>query len=67
MPEYKDVRLQSGLMKANQVKASGAKILATTCANCQLQLNDLNEHYNLGVECVIVTDLIAYALVVQRS
>ncbi|MBI5713076.1 MAG: (Fe-S)-binding protein [Chloroflexi bacterium] len=67
MPEYKDVRLQSGLMKANQVKASGAQVLATTCANCQLQLNDLNEHYNLGVECVSLTDLIADALVIQRN
>jgi Fe-S oxidoreductase len=54
-------------MKANQVKASGAQVLATTCANCQLQLNDLNEHYHLGVECVSLTDLIADALVLQRN
>ncbi|MCI0443746.1 (Fe-S)-binding protein [bacterium] len=62
MPEYKEVRLQSGLMKANQIKATDAKVVATACANCQLQLNDLNEHYKLGVECVSVTDLIANAL-----
>ncbi len=63
MPEYEDVRIQSGLMKAEQIKATQASIVATTCANCQLQLNDLNEHYQLGVKCVSVTDLIADAMV----
>jgi Fe-S oxidoreductase len=63
MPEYEDVRLQSGLMKSEQIKQSGARVVATTCANCQIQLNDLSEHYELGVECVSVTDLIADALV----
>ena len=62
MPEYRDVRLQSGLMKANQIKATGAKIVATACANCQLQLSDLSEHYQLGVQCISVTDLVAKAL-----
>jgi len=63
MPEYKDVRLGSGLMKADQVRATGAAVVATTCANCQLQLGELNEHYGLGVRCVSVTDLVAAALV----
>ena len=63
MPEYKDVRLQSGLMKADQIKATGAAVVATACANCQLQLGELSEHYGLGVRCVSVTDLVAEALV----
>jgi len=64
MPEYEAVRLKSGGMKADQIRESGAEIVATTCANCQLQLNDLAEHYELGVSCVSVTDLISKALVV---
>ncbi|MFQ5537592.1 MAG: (Fe-S)-binding protein [Gemmatimonadota bacterium] len=63
MPEYEDVRLGGGRMKAEQIRATGARVVATTCANCQLQLNDLSEHYDLGVRCVSVTDLLAEALV----
>jgi len=62
MPEYQDVRLQSGLMKAQQIGNTSARVVATTCANCQLQLSDLNDHYGLEVECVSVTELVAKAL-----
>ncbi|MCP4361781.1 MAG: (Fe-S)-binding protein [Chloroflexi bacterium] len=64
MPEYNDVRLQSGLMKANQIRGTETAVVATTCANCQIQLGDLSEHYELGVKCVSVTDLVAQALVI---
>ncbi len=67
MPEYNDVRLQSGLMKSNQIKESEAAVVATACANCQLQLGDLNSHYGLEVKCVSVTDLVADALVDVRA
>ncbi|MDH4224322.1 MAG: (Fe-S)-binding protein [Deltaproteobacteria bacterium] len=63
MPEYNDVRLASGKMKAAQVKASGAQVLATACANCQFQLNDVMAHYGLNVRVESVTDLMAKALV----
>ncbi|MDH5804912.1 MAG: (Fe-S)-binding protein [Gemmatimonadota bacterium] len=62
MPEYEDVRLKSGGMKANQIQSTKAEVVATTCANCQIQLNDLNDHYELDVECVSVTELVAEAL-----
>ncbi len=63
MPEYQDVRLGSGRMKAEQVAGTGARIVATACANCHLQLSDLSDHYELGVECASVTELLAKALV----
>ncbi len=63
MPEYNDVRLQGGLMKANQIRAAETAVVATTCANCQIQLNDLSQHYELNVKCVSVTDLVAKALI----
>jgi len=62
MPEYRDLRLQSGKMKARQIQRTGAAVVATTCSNCHLQLSDLNEHYELGVKCVSVTSLVAKAL-----
>lgn len=63
MPEYQDVRLASGEMKARQVESTGAEVVATACANCHLQLSDLSDHYQLGVGTVSVTELIAKALV----
>lgn len=63
MPEYEDVRLRSGTMKAQQIERTGATVVATTCANCQIQLSDLSRHYELGVECVSVTELVAAAMV----
>jgi len=62
MPEYREVRLRSGKMKAEQIRGAAAPIVATACANCQLQLSDLSQHYELGVACVSVTDLVAKAL-----
>jgi len=63
MPEYEDVRLDSGRMKAEQIQRTDARVVATACANCQIQLNDLNAHFDLRVECLSVTDLVANALV----
>ena len=62
MPEYEGVRLQSGEMKARQVEDTGASVVATSCANCHLQLSDLSDHYHLDVGTVSVTELLAKAL-----
>ncbi len=45
-----------------QIESTGARVVATACANCHLQLSDLNDHYQLEVECVSVTELIAKAM-----
>ncbi len=62
MPEYEEVRLASGKMKARQVEHTEAAVVATACANCHLQLSDLSTHYGLGVDCASVTELLAKAL-----
>jgi len=62
MPEYEDVRVQSGKMKAEQIRETGAGVVATACSNCHLQLSDLDEHYGLGVDCVSLTEVVAKAL-----
>ncbi len=58
-----DIRLQAGAPKAEQVRQTGAKMVAVACDNCRLQLGDLNDHYGLGVEVVGVTELVCKALV----
>jgi Fe-S oxidoreductase len=59
----KDFRMKSAKVKADQVRATGATVLATACENCHSQLTDLNEHYQLGCRVEFVSALVADALV----
>lgn len=58
-----DFRMKTGRVKAEQLKASGAKVVCTACENCRSQLSDLNQHYNLGMKVESLTDLAAHALI----
>lgn len=58
----KDFRMKSAKIKAEQVKATNAEILATACENCHTQLSELNEHYNLGMNVQFLSSLVADAL-----
>lgn len=61
--DMKETRMQAGRPKVEQIRRSGAQWVVTSCENCKTQLNDLDEHYGLGVEIKGVTDLVADALV----
>jgi Fe-S oxidoreductase len=61
--ETLDFRMKSSKVKAEQVKETGATILATACENCHTQLDNLNEHYKLGVDVQFLSSLVADALV----
>jgi Fe-S oxidoreductase len=63
MSEYGDRRVRSGTVKADQIRATGAKIVATPCHNCADQLLELNKKYSLGVEIQAVCELVYNALV----
>jgi len=65
MSEYKDRRITAGKIKAEQIRATGAKIVATPCHNCIDQLMELNQHYKLGVEIKTVAELVADAIVLS--
>jgi len=58
-----DFRMKSASVKADQVKATGAKVLATACENCHAQLSNLNDHYKMDVEVKFLSSLIADALI----
>jgi Fe-S oxidoreductase len=62
MAEFTDRRLQAGRIKAEQIRATGAQIVAAPCHNCLDQLMELNKHYKLGVEIKSVCELVADAL-----
>ncbi|MFX0090751.1 MAG: (Fe-S)-binding protein [Candidatus Hodarchaeota archaeon] len=66
-PEFEETRLKGGKMKAEQIKATGAKAVSTTCDNCLLQIRELNDHYKLDVQIDNLTTIVSRALVYQKS
>ncbi|NLG42444.1 MAG: (Fe-S)-binding protein [Phycisphaerae bacterium] len=63
MSEFGQRRVASGQLKAEQIRRTGAKIVATPCHNCADQLLEINKHYKLGVEIKTVVELVYGALV----
>jgi Fe-S oxidoreductase len=62
MEEFNDVRLASGGKKVEQIRATGATVLACPCENCRLQIGELNEVHDLGLRVVPVMELVAEAM-----
>jgi Fe-S oxidoreductase len=61
--ETLDFRMKSAKVKADQVKDTEAKVLATACENCHTQLSDLNKHYKMDVDVRFLSSMVADALV----
>ncbi len=60
--EHRERRLRSGRPKADQIRATGAKVVVSPCHNCIDQLMELNRHYGLGVEIRTLAEVAADAL-----
>ena len=67
MSEYTNRRLKSGIVKANQLKETGASIVVTSCHNCVDGLTDVIRHYKLGMQVTQLVNLVANALVVEEK
>jgi CheY-like chemotaxis protein len=63
MEEYAPRRLESAKVKADQLRATGAKVVVTSCHNCVDGLADVIKHYKLDMEVKQLVDLVADALV----
>lgn len=61
--EYRQFRLQAGRVKADQIRTTGARIVASPCHNCITQLKEISQHYCLGVDVRTVGEIVADALV----
>ncbi len=61
--EYAERRIKAGKKKAEQIRATGAKVVVSPCHNCIDQLLELNKHYGLGVSIRTVAEVAADALV----
>lgn len=67
MAEYRPSRLKSAKIKAEQLKATGATVVVTSCHNCVDGLTDLIDHYKLGMKVTQLVNLVADALVVDEK
>jgi Fe-S oxidoreductase len=65
MTEYAKRRMEAAREKAEQIKATGAKIVATSCHNCLDQLLEINRHYRLGVQVKLLVELVSSALALE--
>ena len=63
MTRYASRRLKSGKIKADQIKATGAVVVASPCHNCIDALSELNKEYKLGVQVRSVCEIVAGALI----
>ena len=63
-PKYKPVRMASGRVKADQIRATGAKIVIAPCHNCFDQIHDLGEEYDLGIKVLSLKEIIVEAMIV---
>jgi CheY-like chemotaxis protein len=67
MAEYTPRRLKSAQVKADQLRATGAKIVVTSCHNCVDALTDLIRHYKLGMEVRQLVNLVSKAMIVEKK
>jgi len=56
-------RLKPGRVKADQIRRTGARIVATLCHNCGDQLLEISKHYQLGIEVQAAVELVYQVLV----
>jgi Fe-S oxidoreductase len=61
--EIHEFRMQiAGRVKAEQIRATGAQLVVSPCANCKKQLKELVEYYELPCRVVGLHDLILKAI-----
>ncbi|HAV10537.1 MAG TPA: hypothetical protein DCX22_02840 [Dehalococcoidia bacterium] len=61
IPEWSDIRLNSGIMKAEQISKTGVEIIVTSCDNCRHQISEL---HNLNIGVISVSELTVKVLAV---
>lgn len=67
MTEFAKQRIAAGKVKADQIAATGAEIVATSCHNCLDQLDEIRRHYKLKVKIQNLSELTAAAIVWQKK
>jgi len=56
--DMEEFRNDIGRLKAEQIRGTGAEIVAAPCGNCRQQLQSLDEKYQLNVRIAAVSELL---------
>ena len=59
--------MDSGKVKAEQIRETGAKILVVPCHNCFDQIRDLNKEYDLGLKVVHFKTIIPEIMIIPEE
>ena len=63
MTEFAQRRMAAARVKADQIQATEAKIVATSCHNCLDQLAEVSRKYKLGAPVKNLCELVADAII----
>ena len=63
MTRFAKRRLAAGRVKADQIRSTGAAVVASPCHNCVDQLTELSKEYQLGVSVKTLCEIVADAMV----
>jgi len=66
-PPWKKKRCDSNKVKAEQLKATGAKIVVTPCHNCHSGMEDIVHYYNLGMEVKFINELLVECIEIPEN
>jgi Fe-S oxidoreductase len=67
MSEYNERRLKIAEIKAEQIRKTGAEIVATPCHNCVDQLTQINVDFKLKVQIKTIAEIVADAIVLESK
>lgn len=67
MTDFAKERMAAAKAKADQIAATGAKIVATSCHNCLDQLDEIKRHYKLDVKIQNLSELTSAAIVWKKQ
>jgi Fe-S oxidoreductase len=67
MSEFAKDRIAAGKVNADQILATGAEIVATSCHNCLDQLDEIRRHCKLPVKVLNLSELVAAAIVWEKK
>ncbi len=62
--DNEDFRIKSGKPKRDQIVATGAKIVASACENCIMQLGTIQSGYDLDIEVKFITELVTENMII---
>jgi Fe-S oxidoreductase len=57
-PPWKFIRMEGGLVKAKQLKATGARIVIAPCHSCHKTIEELFQHYKIDMHVMFISELL---------